>query len=83
MFCNSTGDVLISSGVVAYLGAFTQNYRDIQLGDWVKRVKDLKIPMSDDYNFNKTLGDAIAIRQWEIFGLPSDNFSIDNGIIVM
>lgn len=73
---------MISSGVVAYLGAFPQNYRDIQLDDWVKRVKDLEIPMSKTYNFNTTLGDPIATRQWEIFGLPSDNFSIDNGIIV-
>ena len=74
--------MLISSGVIAYLGAFTQGYRDIQLTDWIKRVVDLKIPTSSHYNFNTTLGDPIAIRMWAICGLPSDSFSIDNGIIV-
>lgn len=77
-----TGDVLISSGVIAYLGAFTQNYRDTQLVDWYAKVVGFNIPTSKNYNFNTTLGDPIAIRAWSIAGLPSDNFSIDNGIIV-
>lgn len=29
MYENLSGDVLISSGVVAYLGAFTSNYRQV------------------------------------------------------
>ena len=29
-----------------------------------------------------TLGDPVKIRQWQIAGLPKDQFSVDNGIIV-
>lgn len=77
-----TGDVLISSGIIAYLGAFTQRYREAQLEDWVERVRKLNIPTSGDYNFNNTLGNPIEIRAWTIAGLPADSFSVDNGIIV-
>lgn len=77
-----SGDILISSGVIAYLGAFTQSYRDTQLSTWYEKVVSFNIPTSKNYNFNVTLGDPIAIRAWNIAGLPSDNFSIDNGIIV-
>ena len=29
-----------------------------------------------------TLGDPVRVRQWNIDGLPTDGFSVDNGIIV-
>lgn len=41
-----------------------------------------KIPSSDEFSLSKTLGDPIRIRAWNIAGLPSDSFSIDNGVIV-
>ena len=31
---------------------------------------------------SNTLGDPVEIRHWQIFGLPKDNFSVDNGVIV-
>lgn len=77
-----TGDVLISAGVVAYLGPFTSVYRQEAVGDWVNRCKTLGIPCSDQPSLNSTLGDAVRIRKWNIDGLPTDGFSIDNGIIV-
>lgn len=30
LYINLTGDILISSGVVAYMGAFTSNYRQVR-----------------------------------------------------
>ena len=30
----------------------------------------------------QTLGDAVKIRSWNISGLPSDTFSVENGIIL-
>lgn len=41
-----------------------------------------KIPCSDGFSVNTTLGDPVKIRAWQIAGLPVDSFSIDNGIIV-
>ena len=36
---NLTGDVLISSGVIAYLGAFTSAFRADCIKDWIKKCK--------------------------------------------
>ncbi|EDK99999.1 mCG115458, isoform CRA_c [Mus musculus] len=83
LYINLTGDILISSGVVAYLGAFTSNYRQNQTKQWSQSCKERDIPCSDDYSLMGTLGEAVTIRAWNIAGLPSDSFSIDNGIIIM
>ncbi|XP_067302544.1 dynein axonemal heavy chain 12 [Pseudorasbora parva] len=79
---NLTGDVLISAGVIAYLGAFTASFRNDCTKMWAKLCKSKKIPSSDDFSLSKTLGDPIKIRAWNIAGLPTDIFSIDNGVIV-
>jgi len=77
-----TGDVLVSAAVLAYLGPFTAVYRQQQLVHWVKSLKDGNIPCSDNPTLSATLGDAVRIRQWNIDGLPTDGFSVDNGIVV-
>uniref|UniRef100_A0A674AYD2 Dynein axonemal heavy chain 12 n=1 Tax=Salmo trutta TaxID=8032 RepID=A0A674AYD2_SALTR len=79
---NLTGDVLISAGVIAYLGAFTAAFRQNCAKIWTKLCKSKNIPSSDDFSLSKTLGDPIKIRAWNISGLPTDSFSIDNGVIV-
>uniref|UniRef100_A0A5F8GEA1 Dynein axonemal heavy chain 12 n=1 Tax=Monodelphis domestica TaxID=13616 RepID=A0A5F8GEA1_MONDO len=79
---NLTGDVLVSAGVIAYLGAFTVGFRQECTEDWSKLCKAKKIPCSEDFSLSKILGDPIKIRAWNIAGLPSDAFSIDNGVIV-
>jgi len=77
-----TGDVLIASGTIAYLGAFVSEFRDDAMKDWVNIMKKLNIPCSDSPSMNGTLGDPVKIRDWNIQGLPTDSFSVDNGIIV-
>ena len=77
-----TGDVLISAGLIAYLGPFTAVYRQQQTQTWVESIKNHGIPCSDHPTLTYTLGDPVKIRQWNIDGLPTDGFSVDNGIIV-
>ncbi|XP_069874841.1 dynein axonemal heavy chain 12 isoform X3 [Dipodomys merriami] len=79
---NLTGDVLVSAGVIAYLGAFTSGFRQICTEDWSMMCKDKKIPCSEEFSLSKTLGDPVNIRAWNIAGLPTDTFSVDNGVIV-
>uniref|UniRef100_A0A8B9YYG6 Dynein axonemal heavy chain 3 n=1 Tax=Bos mutus grunniens TaxID=30521 RepID=A0A8B9YYG6_BOSMU len=81
-YTNLTGDVLLSSGTVAYLGAFTVDYRAECQKQWLAQCKDKVIPGSSDFSLSNTLGDPVKIRAWQIAGLPIDSFSIDNGIIV-
>nr|XP_012148645.1 PREDICTED: dynein heavy chain 7, axonemal [Megachile rotundata] len=77
-----TGDILIGSGIVAYLGVFTSQYRQQQIENWVQICTDLDVFCTQDYQLTQVLGDPVLIRSWNIFGLPTDLFSVDNGIIV-
>ena len=72
---------MISAGVVAYLGAFTSAFRQQQTEEWVKMCRSRGIPCNSSFSLSSTLGEQVLIRQWKIFGLPTDSFSIENGII--
>ncbi|XP_044191900.1 dynein axonemal heavy chain 3 isoform X1 [Thunnus albacares] len=81
-YTNLTGDILLSSGTVSYLGAFTVDYRVECQEQWHILCQEKKIPCSEDLTLTNTLGNQVAIRAWQIAGLPVDSFSTDNGIIV-
>lgn len=81
-YSNLTGDVLVSSGYIAYLGVFMKSYRDEVIESWVSLLGERAVPRSDTFALAKVLGDPVAIREWNINGLPSDLFSVDNGIVV-
>ncbi|XP_075900184.1 dynein axonemal heavy chain 3 [Nelusetta ayraudi] len=81
-YTNLTGDILLSSGTVSYLGAFTVDYRIDCQREWHVLCQEKEIPCSEDFTLTSTLGNQVAIRAWQIAGLPVDSFSTDNGIIV-
>ena len=76
------GDVLISSGIIAYLGVFTQSYRYECIDNWVEMLTKFGIKSSDEFSLQKVLGNPVVIRSWQISKLPTDSFSIDNAIIL-
>jgi dynein heavy chain len=78
---NLTGDIVVSSGLIAYLGAFTPDYRASQVTEWVGAAKERELPGSATFVLEKILGEPVKIRSWVIAGLPNDAFSIENGII--
>lgn len=82
-YVNLTGDVLISSGMIAYLGAFNSVFRDELAAQWVKACEEKKIPNSGSFSLSNVLGDPVMIRNWTIMQLPSDAFSVENAIITM
>ncbi|KAG9490480.1 hypothetical protein GDO78_006034 [Eleutherodactylus coqui] len=79
---NIAGDMLLSAGVVAYLGPFTAEYRQDILKCWFNMCQDKDIPVSDGFALSGTLGDPVKIMEWQFHGLPKDNFSLENAIIV-
>ncbi|XP_037831220.1 dynein heavy chain 1, axonemal isoform X2 [Kryptolebias marmoratus] len=78
---NLAGDVLLSAGYVAYLGPFTESYRASIAEKWLKCLKELNVPHSDEPNLINTLGDPIKIHCWQISGLPKDGLSVENSVI--
>ncbi|CAL7933869.1 unnamed protein product [Xylocopa violacea] len=79
---NVIGDVLLASGVVAYFGAFTVEYRNKLIAEWHTSCLKAAIPCEKKFSLIDILGKQVEIRAWIIFGLPADNFSVENGIIV-
>ena len=78
---NLIGDILISSGIIAYLGAFTGVYRNQIITQWIQEIKSLRINASSNFSFQSILGEPVTIRHWTLCGLPTDSFSVDNAIL--
>ena len=81
-FGNITGDILISSGVVAYLGVFVQEFRDEAVRAWSGLLREKGITCAENYTLVDTLGEPVVIRDWVIKKLPNDNLSVSNAIML-
>eukprot|EP00913_Durusdinium_trenchii_P020057 g18849.t2 len=81
-YTNLTGDVLIGSGIIAYLGTFTGRYRVDTVRSWVQLMKDNQLPSAQEFSLRSVLGDEVQIRQWVIDKLPNDQVSVENAIII-
>eukprot|EP00961_Rhodomonas_salina_P215584 2912310-Rhodomonas_salina.1 len=81
-YTNVVGDVLAAAGAIGYMGAFTLTYRTQLYELWNKAMADIDLPHSENVNLIGVLQDPVAIRQWRIDGLPADELSTENGIII-
>uniref|UniRef100_A0A7S3HTS3 Dynein heavy chain n=1 Tax=Spumella elongata TaxID=89044 RepID=A0A7S3HTS3_9STRA len=79
---NVTGDIVLSAGVIAYLGAFIASYRDDAIKQWSALLTSKGINCSEGFTLRETLGSPVKIRSWIINKLPNDAFSIENGIML-
>ena len=78
---NVVGTMCLAAGAIAYLGPFTAEYRAQLLENWTEKAKALQIPCAGDFSLEALVGPYL-IREWALQGLPSDNFSIENGAIL-
>ncbi|XP_040552361.1 dynein axonemal heavy chain 5 isoform X2 [Gallus gallus] len=76
------GNVLLATGFLSYSGPFNQEYRNLLLHLWKKEMNNNKIPYSNDLNLTSMLVDNATVSEWNLQGLPNDDLSIQNGIIV-
>ncbi|KAL0129655.1 hypothetical protein PUN28_001727 [Cardiocondyla obscurior] len=76
------GDVLILTGFLCYCGPFNQEFRTGLQRKWMDFLKDKNIPNSITLNIVNALTDATTIGDWSLQGLPNDELSIQNAIIV-
>ncbi|RKO97032.1 hypothetical protein CAUPRSCDRAFT_11277 [Caulochytrium protostelioides] len=75
------GDMLLSSGIIAYLGAFTASFRVSVIKKWMASLKAKGLTASQNYSLPAVIGDQVVIRNWQLAGLPSDAFSTENALI--
>lgn len=48
---------------------------------WVKLCKERAIPVADDFSLEGVLAEPVTVRQWQLMGLPADEFSTENGML--
>eukprot|EP00117_Sycon_ciliatum_P004310 scpid857/ scgid8744/ Dynein heavy chain 5, axonemal; Axonemal beta dynein heavy chain 5; Ciliary dynein heavy chain 5 len=76
------GDVLLCTGFLSYSGPFNQEFRDLLLDDWKKELKTRGIPFTGSLDVTGMLVDSATVGEWGLQGLPNDELSVQNGIIV-
>jgi len=79
---NLVGDIVIASGVIAYLGVFALEYRQEAIRGWQGLLADFEINFTEVFQMKEVLGSGVKIQQWQIDGLPPEDFAIDNAIIM-
>ena len=77
-----TGNCLVAAGMVSYSGPFISQFREQLEQMWRDKMTELGIKCSPGVTMRGILGHDVTIRQWGVAGLPSDNLSIENGIIM-
>ncbi|XP_026120715.1 dynein heavy chain 5, axonemal isoform X1 [Carassius auratus] len=76
------GDVLLATAFLSYSGPFNQEFRNLLITDWQREMKSRRIPFRTNLNLTEMLIDAPTVSEWNLQGLPNDDLSIQNGIIV-
>lgn len=76
------GDVLLATGFLSYCGPYNQDYRATLMKFWMTLLKDKKIPYTMNVNIISMLVDNATISEWTLQGLPNDELSVQNALIV-
>jgi dynein heavy chain, axonemal len=87
-----TGDVLLASAFISYVGPFTKAFRDrlmaqiftpfLQTNFRTAMGEDSLIPLSVSADPLKILTNSAQVASWGADGLPADQVSVENGTIV-
>lgn len=77
------GDCLIGCAFLSYCGAFNHIFRSKMVyQDWLGGVAERGIPHKGDFRLENLLTDDVEISKWASEGLPGDELSTQNGILV-
>ncbi|XP_066570029.1 dynein axonemal heavy chain 6 [Amia ocellicauda] len=76
------GDVMISAACVTYFGGFTAGYRRTLLHTWLGFCNTMGVPVSPAYTLTTAVMEKNQVRHWQNEGLPPDQTSTENAIIV-
>ena len=76
------GDCLTASSFLSYSGPFNFVLRKKMLYEhWKKDLMEKEIPNKDAFNLQTFLSSDVEVSRWSAEGLPSDELSVQNGIL--
>lgn len=77
------GDLLLASGLIAYLGVLPHEMRGSCVDAWLRHLLDRHILCSTAFNVAACVSNDIELQDWHLQGLATDRLSIENAIIMM
>ena len=76
------GDSLMASAFLSYCGPFNFDLRDKMVyNEWMGDIKVKEIPFSPTFRLESFLTNDVETSKWASEGLPSDELSLQNGIL--
>eukprot|EP00928_Gymnodinium_smaydae_P068050 TRINITY_DN5109_c0_g7_i1.p1 TRINITY_DN5109_c0_g7~~TRINITY_DN5109_c0_g7_i1.p1 ORF type:complete len:4115 (+),score=1184.64 TRINITY_DN5109_c0_g7_i1:176-12520(+) len=76
------GNLIIAGGFIAYAGAFTAEFRRDLTSKWKEKAEGVGLMCDPSWKCSDVLVDPAEVREWNICSLPSDDLSVENGIMV-
>lgn len=68
---------------MSYLGPFNKEFRELLIKrDFVADCARLGVPITPSLNISSFLVDDATVGEWNLQGLPTDDLSVQNGIMV-
>jgi len=76
------GDIAVVCAFVSYVGPFNTEFRNLLLAQFIDGTTKRQVPAHAKIFPVEFLVDSGTIGEWALEGLPSDDLSIQNGIMV-
>ena len=78
------GNCLLVGAFLAYSSPFSYEIRqDLFHKQWKKHLNEKNILVTDNFQIQNFLSSNVEISEWTSQGLPTDEFSIQNGILTL
>jgi dynein heavy chain len=76
------GDVLLATGFLSYCGPYNQEFRASLVSTWMEILQAKSIPFTTNLNITNMLVESATLSEWTLQGLPNDELSVQNALIV-
>lgn len=77
------GNVSLACSFLSYCGPFNSEFRSILIKDYfIQDMKKRGIPVQPSIDLTTFLVDDATVGEWNLQGLPKDDLSIQNGIVL-
>eukprot|EP00210_Caulerpa_lentillifera_P007994 g7633.t1 len=80
---NLVGDIAIATSFMSYCGPFPSKYRlELVHKIWIPQIQKLDISATNGFDFACFMANSSDVRDWNLHGLPTDDFSTENGVMI-